>query len=464
MRAILAACAAIVLLSAWTACAEPAPLPPPSPARTLTLAQALRGALDTNVQVLIAREGIHEAEAKATQASAPLKPRLGFTAQEANVTLNLAAQGFTGAVFPNVPLMIGPFFSFDSRLRLAQTLINTSAVFEARKSRLGVTLARLQERLARNQVAAAVEVAYIDLLRARRAIEDARANLDLARALLALAEHQHAAGVATGLDVTRADTRLAEEQVALERATAIECRSRLNLQHLVGIPLGEQVALADPLRAFDEPAPSLDATLAAAKSGRIELQIGRDQVNQQALDVRAARARYGPVVGLAADYGVSGETPVNRSSSVHNVGLQVQMPLYDGGLTRGQIDEATSRMRQDETRLADLGVQVEQDVRLAIDGLQTSRAAVAAAARGLGLAEREVRMASDRFKAGLGDNIEVVAAQTALSNARAVYAAALAAWQTARANLAAAVGESEGFRLDAPLAPSAEPTPGANIR
>ena len=65
----------------------------------------------------------------------------------------------------------------------------------------------------------------------------------------------------------------------------------------------------------------------------------------------------------------------------------------------------------------------------------------------LDLAQTELRLARDRFAAGVADNIEVVNAQTALQNARNTLVAALAAYNTARANLAAAMGSAEGFRL-----------------
>jgi outer membrane protein TolC len=55
-------------------------------------------------------------------------------------------------------------------------------------------------------------------------------------------------------------------------------------------------------------------------------------------------------------------------------------------------------------------------------------------------------MARDRFSAGIGDNLEVVTAQTALANARAVQVEALAVYNASRLNLAAALGRAETFR------------------
>jgi outer membrane protein TolC len=90
--------------------------------------------------------------------------------------------------------------------------------------------------------------------------------------------------------------------------------------------------------------------------------------------------------------------------------------------------------------------QVEQDVRLAISTLQTTLERVRAADEALRLAERELEMSRDRFRAGVADNLEVINAQASLANARAGQVQALAVYNAARLNLAAALGRAEAFR------------------
>jgi outer membrane protein TolC len=85
-------------------------------------------------------------------------------------------------------------------------------------------------------------------------------------------------------------------------------------------------------------------------------------------------------------------------------------------------------------------------VRLAFAGLRTKADTVRAADLTVTLAERELEMARDRFRAGVGDNIEVVNAQTVLANARLDQVTALAVYNGARLNLAAALGRAREFR------------------
>ena len=107
---------------------------------------------------------------------------------------------------------------------------------------------------------------------------------------------------------------------------------------------------------------------------------------------------------------------------------------------------AASRQRQTELELSSIRGQVEEDVRLALTTLRTAAAQVRAADESVILAQRELEMARDRFKAGAGDNLEVVTALTSLANARDARVTALAQHNAARLNLAAALGGAETFR------------------
>jgi outer membrane protein TolC len=116
---------------------------------------------------------------------AGLLPNLDGVASQTNQTVNLAAQGLTPQTFPLIrsPL-IGPFNSFDARVRLAQTIFNLSAIRQYQGGRAEAALAATGERLARQQVIATAELAYLNTLRSERAVEAAEANVELARILL----------------------------------------------------------------------------------------------------------------------------------------------------------------------------------------------------------------------------------------------------------------------------------------
>lgn len=412
----------------------------------LGLEQAIQLAVENNLTTLIARERRREAEGLRRQSRAGLLPNVSGTAYQANITQNLAALGFQPGAFPGLGTFVGPFNNFDARARLVQSIFDLAAIRNFQAGRAGVRLAELQEGLAREQVATFTALTYLEALRAGRDVEAARADLELAETLLTLARDQHSAGVATGVDVTRAETRLAQSRVRQSQAQTAAEQAVLNLQRVVGLPLGSPLTLTDPLRFTDEPLPSVEVAVEEAGRVRPEVRIAEAEVRLADLERRATRAELLPSVEFVGDYGVSGITPTNTALPTRRVAIQLNVPLFNGGLTRGRIAVAESRTRQTELELGSVRGQVEEDVRLAFSALRTTAEQVTAAGQAVTLAQRELEMARDRFRAGVGDNVEVVAAQAALSNARSSEVTALAQYNAARLNLAAALGRAEQFR------------------
>lgn len=418
----------------------------PAPAG-LSVEQAIRLALDNNLSTLLAREQQREAEGVKQEARSPLLPNISAAAYQASITQNLAALGFQPGTFPGLTnTFLGPFNNFDARVRLVQSVFNLSNWRNYRAGAAGVKLAEWREGLAREQVASATALLYLEALRSDRTLAAARADVELAEALLRLAEDQKNAGVATGVDVTRAQSRSAEGQLRLAQAQTSSEQALLNLQRVVGLPLGSTLTLTDPLRFAEEPVPTAEVVVAEAQQNRREINIAEEEVKVRDLQRRAVSAERLPSLDFVADYGTSGITPNNTALPTRRVAVQLNVPIYNGGLTQGRLAVASSRARQAELELGSVRGQVEQDVRLALSGLNTASAQVRAADERVRLANRELEMARDRFSAGVGDNLEVVTAQTSLANAREAQVTALAVYNAARLNLAAAQGRAETFR------------------
>ena len=250
---------------------------------TLSFEQAIQLAIENNLSTLLARERRNEARGEKQQSLSALLPQVSGAAYQANTTENLVALVFQPGLFPGLnATLIGPFRNFDARVRLSQTVFDLSAIQNYRAGRAGVRVAELRESLAREQVVSAAGLIYIEALRAERSVAAAQANVELAQALLKLAEDQRNAGIATGVDVTRAQTRLAEQQLTLAQAQTASEQARLNLQRVVGLPLGSPLSLTDQLRFEEAPLPTVETAVAQAQQDRREIQVpGRAKEDQR---------------------------------------------------------------------------------------------------------------------------------------------------------------------------------------
>ena len=413
----------------------------------LSLRDAISLAIENNLSTLLAKDREREARGFQKQSRAGLLPNISGTAYQASLTENLAALGFTGARIPGfTSTFIGPFKNFDARLRLQQNIFSLSAIRRYQEGRAQVRVAMFEEELAREQVATAAAISYLEAMRADRSVTAAQADVTLAEALLKLAQDQRNAGIATGVDVTRAETRLAQQQVRLSRAQTDSETARLELQRLIGLPLGSSFTLTDPLQFTVENLPGVEIAVTAAENDRAEIHVAAATVTASEYEARATRAEQLPSLEFLGDYGISGITPVTSALPTRRYAVQLNVPIFNGGLTRGRIQVASSREQEAALQLASTRGEVEEDVRLAYAALRTTADTVRAADQAVTLAERELDMARDRFRAGLGDNIELVTAQTTLANARLDQVSALAAYNGARLNLAAALGRAQTFR------------------
>lgn len=404
---------------------------------------AIDAAVATNLTTKLAQAEDETARGRTLQAASSLLPRVLGTASQSRVfRANLASQGLT---FGGINPMIGPYDSFDARAQLTQTLFDLSSIRRYRAAGAGEELAVREEALAREQVAAAAALAYIEAVRARKSVQSAQADAELAVELLRLAEDQHAHGTATGLDVVRARTRLSDADVSVQRAAVTERQAGIALKRVAGWPLSREIELKDDLTPGATAVAPAEQSLPDAVASRPEIQIAESQrrVDQELLG--AAQGGRAPVLVGTANVGLSGNLPDSGARTTGGIGVGLSIPIFSGGLISGQVREARGALEKSEARLADVRVQVEEDVRLAFEAGREAVLEVAGAEQTVALAEQELRMSKDQYAAGTGDNVQVVTAQDELTRARDTYVAALARHQDARVNLAAASGRAGSF-------------------
>ena len=456
MRSTLALLLALVL--ATTALAAPPDAEALQLPEQLSLRRAVDSALARNVQTLLADARRDEAAGQRREARSAFLPHLSAEAGQSRQQINPAAQGLdiesaldrlgpaAGGADIEVPDVM-TYNSFDARARLRQNLFDYSAWQRYQGSRVGETIAGDQLAVAREQVAAQAALDYVAAAASDETVHAARADLELAERLVRLAVDQENAGIATGVDVTRAKARRARAQARLAAARTQRSRARIRLARTAGLPLDAPLALSDDLDHAPVAVPPEAASIASALDARAEVRLAADRIAQGRRRLAAARGERLPTVAISAAYGESGNTYDENLEDTYSVGAQLQLPIFDGGAISAHIDGAASRLDQQRIRYRDTRIQVEQDVRVARRTLATLGDRVAAARAGLDLAGQELELARDRFAAGVSDNVEVVDAQAALAEARDTRVSALAEYARARINLAAALGRARQFSL-----------------
>ncbi|HEY0555581.1 MAG TPA: TolC family protein [Thermoanaerobaculia bacterium] len=384
------------------------------PAIRLSLADAVSRALDAGTAVRIATTSTREAEARAQDARSYLLPQLSAGGQLANETINLATFGFT---VPGQPNVTAPFNIVDVHLSAAMNIIDFVARRRYEAARAGVKVTQEDQRRLENEVAAAVASLYISVGRSSARIDEIRANVDLFQKLSQLALDQKNAGVGTRLDTTRAEVQLARQRQALLVAMNQRDLAQLALLRAIGADLGGRVELADDWTRAGAAVPPLQAAIEVARRQRPELSLLNQRLRLAKLNIEAAAAEGLPTVAAQAQGFESG----NRVRDVEwsrTVAAVVNVPIFNGRRTQAHVAAAQAQRDQLLIQQNDTERQVEQEVRQALLAYENARSRVELADQSLKLAQDELDLASDRFKAGVASSIEVDNAQTSLATAR----------------------------------------------
>jgi outer membrane protein TolC len=146
-----------------------------------------------------------------------------------------------------------------------------------------------------------------------------------------------------------------------------------------------------------------------------------------------------PTLTGSAGYSFSGETdPTEERNWRLSVGLVI--PVLDGGLTREQIKQAKADLSSAEAKRESLRQSVILSVRTAHASLLEARESVNAAAEVEKQARETLNLAQGRYKAGVGDSLEISDAVDGYAQARIKAVTALYSLKSAEIDLKRVMG------------------------
>jgi len=406
----------------------------------LTLRDVIAIALKNNAGILVAGTQVDEAAGTQERQKAALLPRVRSTSFANLQDRNLHAQGFA---FPGVPIPLttGVFGTYDFRVLADQPVVDRQAYHSYQASKRQQDAAKLTYQDTRDLAVRQAAGLYLDAQASFSEVEAAESRVTTSRALERLASDQHAAGLATKVDLLRAQVQLQRDQQTLLVAGDTYATALLNLQRFLGVRPGAPLELAEKLEfrrlELPEPEEAVHAALEARADYR-SLQAQRQALVEQQ---KAAKARYLPKLSINGDYGAFGRN-FGEMPGVGQIQGSLTFTVFDRD-RNGELKQTASRIQRIDVQLADLARGIEQDLRKAELDLASAEQQVTVTQSGVDLAAEELTLAEDRFRNGVTDNIEVITAQSSLQSAQDDHITALARHADARMALARALGGTE---------------------
>jgi outer membrane protein TolC len=404
----------------------------------LTMKDAIQRGLRSNLSVLMAKTRIEEARGTRVRRESPLLPR---ARAEVPVSLQNRSLSAFGISVPGVPEVVGPFGVYEARLYMDQSLVDLQSYHNLKASEKQEQAVQRSYQDMRNIIVRQIAGLYLNAETAEARVKAAQVRVTTAEALFKLASDQHSAGVATGVDVLRAEVELDNERQGLLQTSNSAKQALLVLARNIGMSLGTPLELAETLGFEPAETPEVEAAVTKALAEREDYQalvMQREALLQQQ---KANRARYLPKLSLSGNYGAIGRTLGNMRGT-GGIEARVSFTIFDRDRSGEQL-EIQSHLQQVDDEIDDLRLGIEQQIRDAELTLQSATEEVKVAQAAEGLAERELKLARDRFQAGETNNIEVITAQDSLARAHENAITALTRHADAKIALALALGATE---------------------
>ena len=411
------------------------------PVRSLTLREAIQRGLTYNLRVVGLMHAAEQARGRETIAKSVLMPNLTGDFGASEQQTNLAAMGLRlnvpGVLFDDVVR----FSVIDLRARLSQTIYNQASIDTYRAAGETARANELSVDDSRDLIVLSVGGAYLETLAARARLRATQAQIETATSLHQKTVQQQSAGLATPLDVNRAQAQIltARQRLAVQQADFT--KRKINLARMIGLPPNDQYELADDVKFSPAPAIALENALKQAAERRYDLQAAEAQVRAAERGLDAAKAERLPSVSVTANYGGNRATDRSMRQTFLVAGL-VRVPIWEGGRTEGVIEQAAAVLTQRRTELDDIKAQVEAEVRLAYADITAAAAQIAAAEANVGVSLDSLALTRQRFDAGIADNLALVQSQEALAGAEYDYINSVFAHNLAKLALARTVGRA----------------------
>jgi outer membrane protein len=347
-----------------------------------------------------------------------------------------------------------------------------------------------------------VTASYVEILRRQELLLNARQQLENARVNLRLAQGQLEVGSVTPIDVGQAEVQVGRIEVLVLQAENALATARMRLLQRMGVSVNQSF---EPATTFEPVPPAWDLeslralalaenpTLQATRMARESADLGVSQAWSSYLpslsistgwggfareasdaDLLVAQAqararssiaqcvRTNDLYGRLADplppldctqlvfsdeqrraiYEANDQFPFGFERSAPSISFGLSIPIFQG-LSRQRNLEAARIQRDDVIHeLREREIALEADLRIALATVETAYQSATLEERNRDLAERQLVLARERYQLGAITFVELMDAQTVLSQAESDRIVAVFAYHDAITELEALVGAS----------------------
>jgi len=386
------------------------------PSDSLTIEQAIRLTLQNHPVVQEAEYGLASSAANIEAARSSYYPDITLSGDYTRIgpvpEFELPGQGKIG---------LAPYNNYDLHLGVKQTLYD----FGKRQQTIRVSETAHQtasDNIERSKFTLAyqTENVFYTILILQRQIAVLDEQIATLQQHVDLTTRKIDAGTATDFDTLTIQVRIAAARN--DRIDAIRAldRQEILLRQLTGLAAETPLQLRGAFASDTAYLPQSDSLLETALQQRPELVLARDAEQTAAARVRLVSLTDRPKLSLFATTGFKNGYEPNLSTLRGNytAGVEVKVPLFNGRRTKHETTVADAELNVIRSRTDALERQVRSEVQQAIVGVTSSRDRILNSETQVRQAEQAVAQARVKYDAGVITNLDLLDAETALSESK----------------------------------------------
>jgi outer membrane protein TolC len=361
---------------------------------SISLLDAITEGLNNNYSIVLARNAERVSASNATKGNAGMLP---------SVMLNGGLGGDHVKIFGEDGVENGALWNAGAAMDW--TVFDGMAMY-ARYDRLKELALMGQETLQASvqQTVASIMNVYFDIVSRQQELKATRRILRISRLRMRSASDRFHGGSVSKVDVLSAQVDYNADTASYIQQTEGLKKSKIQLNKLLAREITTNFRARDSI--------SIDQTLNYGKlhdmalAENPEVALARMSVNVAAFSLKATEGSNYPLVRLSSGLGTAGRTNGSKTATF-DYGLSVSFPLFDGGNSRREINNARLEKEAADIRYEETRKEIEAQVATAYSTYEVNRALAAFEAANLSLAEENLSISMDRYRLGAISAVEL---------------------------------------------------------
>lgn len=392
-----------------------------APARILTMEQAVQIAMQQQPSLRLSRSQVEAARGRADVVRTHLRPQV-------SVSAGAAVGGGQGSDVRNLSYGLSLGASASWRITdFGQTRA------QVRAAELDVEAVQAGSKTNALDVRTDVEITYLEAVARARLVAVAETTVKSEEVHLDQARRFVAAQAKDPIEVVQAQARAANAKAALAQAQSSAAIALANLRSAIGwVDPAQTLAVGQtwPSAPEDIAPPALVTLVQSARTQRPEIAQLDKQVAAAEANIEVTAMSRRPVLSASARTGWSpggGYAESSTSGSFASewdlnhpswsVGVDLSWLLYDGGRQDADLRVARANRESALAQRDALLLSLTSQLDASRAQIEANRASIAASTEAVDAASAQLRLAEARYAQGLGSQIELADAQTAVTTA-----------------------------------------------